>query len=123
MKQRLFSKGLVACAVALGLFSVAQAQSMTPGKAKVVRKSGNARFTTGNNVWQPVKVGDVYGAGTIIQTDQSKGSYVDLALGDGKGPVGGQTSANGPELAPITASVASYQPRSEQNIVRIWENS
>jgi len=113
---------MVACAVALGLISMAQAQSMTPAKAKVVRKSGNARFTTGNNVWQPVKVGDVYGAGTIIQTDQSKGSFVDLALGDGRGPVASQSTANN-NLAPITATVASYQPKSEQNIVRIWENS
>src|SRR6266705_3145416 len=95
---------------------------MVAGKARVIRKSGTARFTTGNGVWQPVKVGDVFGSGTIIQTDQAKGSYVDLVLGDANAPVASSYAA-GPELAPITATVASYQPKSEQNIVRIWENS
>lgn len=123
MKEKHFLKSLVACGIALAMVCGASAQNMVPGKAKVIRKMGNARFTTGNNVWQPVKVGDVYGAGTIIQTDQAKGSYVDLVLGDGKGAVAAQNAANAPELAPITATVASYQPKSEQNLVRIWENS
>jgi hypothetical protein len=95
---------------------------MVQGKARVIRKSGNARFTTGNNVWQPIKVGDVFGPGTIIQTDQAKGSYVDLVLGDSKAPLG-VSGPNAGEFAPITATLASYQPKSEQNVVRVWENS
>src|SRR6478736_4354354 len=85
MKENHFVKAIVACALALGLVCEVSAQNMVPGKARVIRKAGNARFTTGNNVWQQVKVGDVYGPGTIIQTEQAKGSYVDLVLGDGKG--------------------------------------
>jgi len=123
MKEKHFLKAIVACALALGLVCEVSAQNMVPGKAKVVRKGGNARFTTGNNVWQPVKVGDVYGAGTIIQTDQAKGSFVDLVLGDGKGGVASSDSPTDRGFAPITATLASYQPRAEQNIIRIWENS
>src|SRR6266850_3092434 len=121
MNAKNFVKGLIGCVISLAMVYAAAAQNMMPTKARVVRKNGTARFTTGNSVWQPVKVGDVFGAGTIIQTDQAKDSYVDLVLGDGNAPIAG--SVGGPEIAPITATVASYQPRSEQNIVRIWANS
>jgi hypothetical protein len=122
MKDTHTMRGLIGCAVALLLVSSASAQKMAPTKAQVIRTSGKARFTTGNNVWQPVKVGDVYGAGTVIQTDTSDKSYVDLVLGDGKAAVNSEYSA-GPEIAPITASVASYQPKSEQNVVRVYGNT
>src|SRR4051812_1113882 len=105
MNNRLCSTGVAALAIALVLATNVQAQSMTPGKAKVVRMSGHARFTTGNNVWQPVKVGDVYGGGTIVQTDQAKGSYVDLAIGEGK-PGVASAPADNREFAPITAHIA-----------------
>src|SRR4051812_17919700 len=122
MKDTHTIKGLIGCAIALVLISSASAQNMAPTKAQVVRMAGRARFTTGNNVWQPVKVGDVYGAGTVIQTDTSDKSYVDLVLGDGKGSVSSEY-ATGPQAAPITASMASYQPQSEQNVVRVWGNT
>jgi hypothetical protein len=121
-KNRSLTIGLIACVIAIAISLPASAQNMKQGKAKVVRKSGEARFTTGNNVWQPLKVGDVLGAGTIVQTAQTKGSYVDLVLGDGSAP-SANTSAGPVEMTPLTATVASYQPKSEQNVVRIWENS
>src|SRR5262249_8765397 len=110
MKETHIVKGLVAFALAVGLVCEASAQNMVPLKAKVVRKAGNARFTTGNNVWQPVKVGDMYGAGTIIQTEQTKGSYVDIVLGDGKGSSVGEEIPERDLMIPITARMASYQP-------------
>src|SRR6476660_120443 len=102
MKEKHFVKAVVACALALGLVCEVSAQNMVPAKATVIRKVGNARFTTGNNVWQPVKVGDVYGAGTIIQTEQQKGSFVDLVLGDGKGAVASSETTAAGGFAPIT---------------------
>src|SRR5215475_8946880 len=102
MKERHIVRGLLAGALAFGLIFEASAQNTIPLKARVVRKAGNARFTTGNNVWQPVKVGDMYGAGTIIQTEQTKGSYVDIVLNDGKSFGAGETPER--EFAPITAS-------------------
>src|SRR5438874_181451 len=115
MKQtRSLIIGLIAGAVALAMISTATAE--TAGKAKVIRIKGSARYTTGNNVWQPLKAGDLIKAGTVIQTSREKGDFVDIVLGDGNSPV----ASTGPN---VIATPISYQPKSEQNFVRIWENS
>jgi hypothetical protein len=113
--------GLVACALALAFVSSVPAQSVTQGKARVVRIGGHARFTTGNNVWQPLHVGDVIKAGTVIQTENKEGAFVDLVLGDGSGSLG-MASANAGSASPPITPVA-YRPNAEQNVVRIWQNS
>jgi len=113
---------LVTFSIALALVSTAAAQSAVDGGAKVIRVKGPARYTTGNNVWQPLRVGTVVRPGTIIQTSTEKGSYVDLVLGD----------INAPSPKPVTfkpyipssyASTTAYQPTAEQNVVRVWENT
>src|SRR5947209_3491181 len=71
---------VLAGAMALVLVTNVSAQEVKQLRAKVIRMSGHARFTTGNNVWQPLKVGDTLRAGTVIQTENQKGSYVDLIL-------------------------------------------
>jgi hypothetical protein len=118
--------GLVACALAVAMVSSVAAQSALDGAAKVVRKKGSARYTTGNNVWQPLEVGAVLKPGTIVQTSNERGSYVDLVLGDGTAPVP-QPAVYRPSIpssaAMAAAASASYQPSAQQNIVRIWENS
>ena len=58
--------------------SATQAQSMQ-GKAEVKAYHGTAKYSTGGNVWVPVKVGTVLKAGAIIQT--ASDSTVDLNLG------------------------------------------
>jgi hypothetical protein len=112
--------GLVAGALALAMVSSVTAQSVVQGKARVVRIGGHARFTTGNNVWQPLHVGDVIKAGTVIQTENKEGAFVDLVLGDGNGSLGMAASdaSGAPSVTPI-----SYRPSAEQNVVRIWQNS
>src|SRR5215472_5854620 len=83
MKQnRNLMNSLIGCALALALVSTAAAQGAMDGGAKVVRISGPARVTTGNNVWQPLHVGDVLHAGSVVQTSTEEGSYIDLVLGD-----------------------------------------
>jgi hypothetical protein len=113
---------LVSCAIALTLVSTAAAQGMD-GAAKVVRVKGPARYTTGNNVWQPVHVGDVLHPGTVVQTSTEEGSYVDLVLGDGSAavpqPVNYRLGIPNSYAAPST----TFRPSSEQNVVRIWANS
>ena len=118
--------GLLAGGLALAMISTADAQAM-PAMAKVVRIHGNARMTTGNNVWQPLKVGEVLKPGTVIQTGIEKGSYVDLVLGDGSGST---ASIGSGSVADSTATPAanngsgkSYQPNADQNVIRVWENS
>jgi FecR-like protein len=124
MKQTQYLvNGLVACAVALAMISTATAETAGQGKqgrAKVIRMKGQARYTTGNSVWQPLRVGDVIKPGAIIQTSKGKGDFVDLALGDGNGPIASSGSGSGPS---VMITPISYQPRTEQNFVRVWENS
>jgi len=114
--------GLVACALALGMVTSLTAQSVIQGKARVVRIGGHARFTTGNNVWQPLHVGDVIRAGTVIQTENKEGAFVDLVLGDGSGSLGMASSGGGGASAAAATPIA-YRPSAEQNVVRIWQNS
>jgi len=116
-----FTTGLVACALALAMVSSASAQSAVQGKARVVRIGGHARFTTGNNVYQPLHVGDVIKPGTVIQTENREGAFVDLVLGDGGGSLG--MAAASDSAAPPTISPIAYRPNAEQNVVRIWQNS
>jgi hypothetical protein len=114
---------LVVGAIALAMISSVEAQNANVGRAKVVRMKGQARFTTGNGVWQPLKVGDVIKPGTVIQTAMEKGSYVDLVLGEGRagwiGDVGSAGSASSSSASPV----ANYQAKGQQNMVRVWENT
>src|SRR5215471_10838291 len=84
---RSLRNGLIVSAVALAMVSTLAAQNVIQSKAKVVRIKGFARFTAGNNVWQPLKAGEILRPGSIIQTGVEKGSFVDLVLGDVDAPV------------------------------------
>lgn len=123
MKQnRNLLNSLVSSAIALALVSTAVAQGVD-GAAKVVRVKGPARYTIGNNVWQPVGLGDVLRPGTVIQTSTEEGSYVDLVLGDGRAAVA-QPVIYKPFIPDsMASSTISFRPSSEQNVVRIWGNS
>jgi hypothetical protein len=113
MKEiRILLNSLVACGVAFAMVSTLPAQTVKQGSAKVVRLKGAARYATGPNAGQLLKVGDIVKPGAVIQT--AADSRVDLALGDGSAPVA--------QSAPSSMS-ASYAPSSEQNIVRLWENT
>jgi len=113
MKEiRSLLNSMVVCAVALAMVSTLAAQTVNQGAAKVVRLKGSARYSTGNNVWEQLKVGDVVKPGTVIQTAGNKSS-VDFVLGDGSAPV----------ARPVAEGMLSYQPTAEQNLVRMWENT
>lgn len=119
MKQtRNLINGLVACGIALAMVSTLAAQTIE-GAAKVVRMKGAARFSTGNNNWQPLRVGDVLKPGTVVQTSKDDKSFVDLVLGDGNASVAALATYK-PSVA--TAAMA-YQPTVDQNVVRIFANS
>lgn len=116
MKQtRNLLNGLVACGVALAMVSTLAAQTVNQSAAKVVRLKGAARYSTGNNVWEPLKVGAVIRPGTVIQT--AANSMVDLVLGDVTAPVAR------PATTAIPTDTLSYQPAAEQNMVRLWGNT
>ena len=113
--QSLFRR-LIVCGLAAAMISSLAAQTAGRGVAKVVRVKGGARYTTGNNVWLPLKPGAILKPGTVIQTADD-GSLVDLALGDGDVPI----ASPRPVIADATSR--SYAPTSEQNMVRLFENS
>jgi hypothetical protein len=108
--------GLAAC-ITLAMVTSLHAQTATEGTAKVVRVNGHARYTTGNNVWQPLKVGAVLKPGTVIQTAAQ--SYVDLVLAEGGAGAAGMAGA----ATPLRGEGMLHQPRAEQNVVRVWEDS
>jgi len=104
-------KGLIVYGLMLALANSLAAQTPSQSTAKVVRIKGSARYSTGNNVYLPLKVGATIKPGMLIQT--AANSYVDIVVGEG-------------EVAPIRTTMGagqSYQPTAEQNVVRIWENS
>jgi len=123
MKQtRSLINNLIVGAVALAMVSTLAAQNVREGAATVARIKGPARYTTGNNVWQPLKVGVVLKPGTIVQTSTQKGSFVDVVLSGGSASVP-QPAIYKPSIPSSMSSSMAYQPRAEQNVVRIWENS
>jgi len=98
----------------LTLASIASAQS-SDGIAKVVAKSGDARyFVPGDSTPHDVKVGMVLKPGVTIQTASGPNNWVDVVLN------------NASAVAPPAASpsqVAHFQPKAEQDGVRINENT
>src|SRR5947209_168475 len=91
---------LVGCAVAFAMVS-----------AKVIRIKGPARYTTGNNIWQPLGVGMVLQPGTVVQTSTEKGSYVDLVLGDENAAIVQPVSYKPGIISSMaSSSTAAYHP-------------
>jgi len=123
MKQtRSFINSLVACGIAFAMVSTLCAQTKD-GMATVLRINGSARYSVGNNVWQPLKAGDHVRAGTTIQTDRENGSFVDLAIGEGAVPVIANAPGVGVSYAPSKGGTVRYQPAAQQNTVRVFENT
>ncbi len=113
MKQtrRMFN-WLVACSLAVIMVTGLSAQSAKERTGKVVRLKGAARYSTGNNVWQQVKIGTVLRSGDLVQTAAK--SYVDIVLGE--------TSLT-PSRAVAAAPPSSFQPKAEQDVIRVKEDS
>jgi len=111
MKQtRKLFNWLVGSAVVLAMVTSLTAQTVQQRTGQVVRLKGAARYSTGNNIWQPIKVGTTIKAGDIVQT--AADSYMDILVGEAG--VSGQ---------PAIGPVVSYQPTSEQDMVRVFEDS
>jgi hypothetical protein len=109
---------MVACCVALAMVAVANAET-TESVVKVVRLKGSARYSTGKNVWQALEVGTILKAGSIIQTAAS--STVDLVIAE-KGASGAETKVGGGTPMSLK-DYESYQPKSQYDVIRIWEDS
>jgi hypothetical protein len=119
MKQiRLMSRSLIACGIAFAMVTALTAQGAAEGLAKVVGIHGSARYmASANGTWQPLKNGTVLKPGAIIQT--ASRSSVDLVLNN---PDAGPVFASGKAAGPPAAGMA-YQPKVEQDAVRLFENT
>jgi len=122
-KNRCLNNTLVAFGLAAAMVTSLAAQTAIDGSAKVIRKSGDARFKVGGGDWQPLHVGDVLKAGTLIQTGKAPGSYVDVILGEAGGNTIPAPVAFKPSI-PTSTPAFSYQGGSgAQNVVRVWQDS
>jgi len=92
----------------------ASAQS-DDGIAKVVAKGGDARyFVPGDSTPHDIKVGMILKPGVTIQTASGMGNFVDIVLNN--------ASAVAPS-APSPSAVAHWQPKAQQDGVRVNENT
>ncbi len=118
---------LVAGVLSFALIANAEAQTSKQRTGKVVRIKGAARYSTGNSIWQPLKVGTILKSGYIVQTAQD--SYADVVLNEessappapagmtAKAPT---SSASGtPPPAPTAAAARSV----DQDVIRILDDS
>jgi hypothetical protein len=71
---------MLAATFSLALISSAVAQDAKERTGKVVRIKGDARYSTGNKVWQPLKVGMVLKSGYIVQTAMN--SFADIVINE-----------------------------------------
>jgi hypothetical protein len=116
MKQiRTFVIGLVSCVLTIAWINQASAQTTSDGIAKVVAVSGDARyFVAGDSTPHPVKVGMILKSGITIQTASGMDNYVDLVLNNAQ--------AVAPP-SPSPSDIAHYQPKADQDGIRIFDNS
>lgn len=70
---------LVAAVITLTLVS-ANAENGKQRTGKVVRIKGDARYSTGNKIWQPLKVGAIIKSGNVVQT--APNSFVDIVINE-----------------------------------------
>lgn len=115
-----FTGGLVALAMVAAL----SAQAAEQGIAKVVNIHGAARYTTPENTnWRPLKTGAVLKQGTVIQT--AADSYVDMVLNNPNATAAESIALSAADSSASSgpSSVSYAQPKTEQDAVRVYENT
>lgn len=117
---------MLAAVLSLAIISSATAQEAKQRTGKVVRIKGEARYSTGNKVWQPLKVGTILKSGYVVQTAQN--SFVDVVMNE-------EASAAVADLTPLVAAAAgpsgkggagaggSSIPTPDQDVIRVLDDS
>jgi hypothetical protein len=116
---------MVAGAMTFALVASVEAQTAKQRTGKVVRIKGAARYSTGNNIWQPLKTGAILKAGCVVQTAvdsfadvvvNEEASASSLAVPTAAPAKPGSPSAGGGGGAGVAATV-------DQDVVRILEDT
>jgi len=125
-----FTHKLLAGVIALGLMAMATAAiaADVPQYIKVLRITGQARYSTDNKTWQALNTGDILRPGSVIVTAEK--STVDVLLGD-RDTVGLSTSMASamPSAAPSVTAISAkggspYVAEEEQaNLIRVFQSS
>jgi hypothetical protein len=115
--------GLVGTVLTLAFASAVVAQTPIEGTVKVVRKVGAAKYTTGNDIWQPLELGMVLKPGTTLQSSSVSGSYLDLAVGDTAAVTEPAVASYRPYVPTSMSVSAAARPNAQQNVIRIWDNT
>jgi FecR protein len=93
-----------------------------PGYATVARIQGEARYSTGDNEWHALTVGQTLTAGSIVQT--AGDSTVDLILG---ARIPFHLNSHPDKIAPApdanVRGLTSYKAAAEQNVVHLQGNT
>jgi hypothetical protein len=115
---------MVVGGLVLALGSSAVAQTVKPCVVTVVRIQGQARYSLGDNVWHPLVVGKILGAGTTIQS--AVNSTVDIVLSGN--PVAMPQANPTPQTISLAADpnvrgLVSYKPMVQQNVIRLFGNT
>ena len=126
-ETRSLISSLLVCGVALATASTLSAQTTKEEVAKVVRIQGTARYMPPGGSFQDVQRGTILKPGSVLQTDIEKGSYVDLVLGSGTGPLPGFGSPDyrkiGPSQPVRQMAYTTYTARSGQTVIRVFANT
>jgi len=113
------------CGAIFTLGVAVSAQPVQPGFATVDHVEGIASYSLGDGNWHPLVAGKILAAGAIIRTGEN--GVVDVILGKtlsvpasvpGALPTGNPTSADS-----AVRGMATYNPKIEQNVIRLSPNS
>lgn len=115
---------LVAGVISFALVASAEAQTVKQRTGKVVRIKGAARYSVGNNIWQPLKVGAILKSGAVVQT--AVDSFADVVLNE-EDSASSLSSPATPSAKPSSAAAGGGggggATTIDQDVVRILEDS
>jgi hypothetical protein len=123
MKELKTLLGIVLTGVLLNAGLNASAQPAQPGYATVIRVKGIASYSLGDEQWHPLVAGKFLPSGASIQTGDD--GVVDVVLGKAVELPQAKWMPDRISLAsdsPVRGLV-SYQPATEQNVVRVMAGS
>lgn len=114
---------LIAGMVSIALVTGASAQTAKERTGKVVRIKGAARYSTGNKVWQPLKVGTILKSGAVIQT--AADSYADIVINENSSAdvVSMPSASAAPSAASASGGGSGNTKSPEYDVIRVQNDS
>jgi hypothetical protein len=113
---------LMAAVLSLALIAPAGAETAAARTGKVVRIKGEARFSTGKKIWEPLKLGTILKPGSIVQT--AKDSFVDIVVNEDDSAATVVLKAPTSTSAPSSGGGGgSSTPAPDQDVIRVLDDS